>query len=141
MASKRQIGFEYLKRESWDQKPEETNPLYVAFVLYCSLGPQRDWIVEHGIGKQLWDMLMAGLKHMDEDEPLPVVCHEMIGALRSMLREDFLDHVGKNDENYAFIKDFHVGLQTDDELRSLMGDMISNLEKLKRGERLHTYIP
>ena len=84
---------------------------------------------------------MEGLEHMDEEEPLPVVCHEMLGALRNMLREDVLDHIDKKGGNYAFIKNFHEGLQTDDELRSLMRDMISNLEKLKRGERLHTYIP
>jgi len=78
---------------------------------------------------------------MDEEEPLPVVCHEMIGALRNMLREDVLDHIDKKSGDYAFIRKFHEGLQTDDALSSLMGDMISNLERLKRGERLHTHIP
>ncbi|MCY4091995.1 MAG: hypothetical protein OXF62_14350 [Caldilineaceae bacterium] len=123
-------------RKAWEQRPNEPNPAYVAFVLFASLGPDRESIVKSGTGKSLWEMLMAGLERMDDTAPLPAVCEVIIHTLKNMLEKNLLDHLDKDDENYAFVEQFHEGLQKAPVLKDQMNNMISNLEKLKRGEKL-----
>ncbi len=78
------------KPREWDQRPGEPNPSYVAFVLYLSLGPRREQIIDEGVGRQLWRLLMAGIDCINDDTPLPLVCDTVSVALNNMLREDAL---------------------------------------------------
>ena len=59
------------KLQPWNQRPAEPDSHYVAFVLYLSLGPKPDGIISRGVGKQLWQIFMAGIESLQDDTPLP----------------------------------------------------------------------
>lgn len=120
--------------KDWDQRPGEPNPQYIGFVLYLSLGPQRDKIVETDTGKYLWEMLMAGLERMKDDAPLPMVCEIMISVLNNTLG-DGPEGPG-NDEASKSVFEFHKKLKKDRKLRSSIRKMITNLEVIQRGDKI-----
>ena len=124
------------KRAPWAQKPGEPNPHYIAFVLYLSLGPNHDRIISKGVGKQLWNMLMAGIGSMEEDTPLPLVCTAVSATLKNMTREDALDRIDSNNSDFPFFKSFHNGLHDDEQLLAAIETMLAALEKVKRGQEL-----
>ena len=121
--------------KAWDQRPEEPNPSYIGFVLFLSLGQDRDRIIETDTGKQLWEILMSRLERMKDDTPLREVCQVMLMILKNMLREDVHKHLGKNKES-NFSVGFQKELQKDRKLKSRIRVMISNLERVQRGEKL-----
>ena len=120
------------EREPWEQKPGESNPHYVAFVLYLSLGPNRERIISAGVGNQLWNMLMAGIDSMEEDTPLPLVCTIISATLRNMIREDALDQIDSNSSDFLFFENFHKGLHDDEQLMAAIETMLAALKKVKR---------
>ncbi|MCY3992173.1 MAG: hypothetical protein OXF50_13210 [Caldilineaceae bacterium] len=124
------------KRQPWEQQPGESNPDYVAFVLYQSLGPNRDNIIISGIGSQLWNMLMAGIDFMEDDAPLPLVCASLSATLKNMMREDALDRIDRNSIHYPFFKSFHEGLHADEQLLAAIETMRVALKRVKRGKKL-----
>ena len=124
------------KRDPWTQKPGEPNPHYIAFVLYLSLGPNRDRIISKGVGKQLWNMLMAGIGSMEEDTPLPLVCTVISATLKNMIREDALHRIDSNSSHFPFFKSFHKGLHDDEQLLAAIEAMLAALKKVKRGKKL-----
>jgi len=124
------------KPQAWDQRPGEPNPSYVAFVLYLSLGPARKQIIRRGAGRQLWQMLMAGIDRMKYDTPLPLVCDITSAVLNNMLREDALEQIDKSGDDFRFFESLHTALHGDEQLHSAVESMLSNLEKVKRGQDL-----
>ena len=124
------------KRAPWEQKPGEANPHYVAFVLYLSLGPNRERIISKGVGNQLWNMLMAGIGSMEEDTPLPLVCTAISATLKNMIRKDALHRIDSNSSHFPFFKSFHKGLHDDEQLLAAIETMLAALEKVKRGQEL-----
>ena len=124
------------KRDPWTQKPGEPNPHYIAFVLYLSLGPNRERIISKGIGHQLWNMLMAGIDSMEEDTPLPLVCTAISATLKSMTREDALDWIDSNNSDFPFFKSFHNGLHDNEQLMAAIETMLAALKKVKRDKKL-----
>ena len=122
--------------QPWDQRPGEPNPAYVAFVLYLSLGPKREQIIDEGVGRQLWRLLMAGIDCINDDTPLPLVCHTVSSALNNMLREDALQQIDSSGSDASFYENFHNGLHGDEQLHSAVETMLSNLERVKNGQQL-----
>lgn len=125
-----------VRPQPWDQRPGEPNPTYVAFVLYLSLGPKRAQIIDEGVGRQLWRMLMAGIDRMNDDTPLPLVCDIVSVVLNNMLREDALQQIDSSRGDDSFYEDFHTGLHGDEQLLSAVETMLSNLERVKNGQQL-----
>ena len=124
------------KQVAWEQRPGEPNPQYVAFVLYLCLGPKRNRIIREGAGKDLWQMLLTGLEGMNDDAPLPLVCYVMSSTLKNIMKEDALEQIGKDSPHLPFMTSFHEKLQADEQLLAAMEEMLSALEKVKRGESL-----
>ena len=124
------------RRDPWAQKPGEANPHYIAFVLYLSLGPNRDKIISKGVGNQLWNMLMADIDSMEEDTALPLVCTVISATLENMTREDALAQIDNNSIHYPFFKSFHKGLHDDEQLMAAIETMLAALKKVKRGQKL-----
>lgn len=125
-----------IRPQAWDQRPGEPNPSYVAFVLYLSLGPKREQIIDSGVGRQLWRMLMAFIDRMQDDTPLPLVCDIISAALQNMLFEDALEQIDKSGDDFRFFESFHNSLHGDEQLLSAVETMRSNLEKVKSGQEL-----
>lgn len=123
------------KRQEWEQKPGESNPSYVAFVIYYSLGPRRKRIINRGNGSLMWLGLMAGLVGLPDDTPLPDVCEIISGALKRMLRQEIPENADKS-IGFPFIKKFLDALHEDEELHSAAVTILSSLEKFERGEEL-----
>lgn len=124
------------KRDPWEQKHGEANPHYIAFVLYLSLGPNRERIISKGVGNQLWNMLMAGIDSMEEDTPLPLVCTIISATLKNMIRKDALDQIDSNSSDFPFFKNFHKGLHDDEQLLAAIETMLAALEKVEHGKKL-----
>lgn len=124
------------KPQAWDQRPGEPNPSYVAFVLYLSLGPGCEEIIGRGAGRQLWQILMAGFDGLQDDTPLPFICDIISVVLNNILREDALEQIDKNGDDFHFFERFHKALHDDEQLLSAIETMLSNLEKVKRGQEL-----
>ena len=124
------------KPQPWDQRPGEPNPAYVAFVLYLSLGPGRKRIIGSGAGYQMWQILMAGIVGLQDDTPLPFICHITSAVLKNMLREDTLQQIDRSGGDFHFFQDFHGGLHGDEQLLSAVETMLSNLEKVENGQEL-----
>ncbi|MDE0430986.1 MAG: hypothetical protein OXH98_14590 [Caldilineaceae bacterium] len=125
-----------IRPQAWDQRPGEPNPSYVAFVLYLSLGPKREQIIDSGVGRQLWRMLMAVIDRMQDDTPLPLVCDIISAALKNMLCEDALEQIDRNGDDFHFFENFHNSLYDDEQLHSAVETMRANLEKVKDGQEL-----
>ncbi|MDE0071541.1 MAG: hypothetical protein OXO48_17635 [Caldilineaceae bacterium] len=125
-----------IRPQAWDQRPGEPNPSYVAFVLYLSLGPKREQIIDSGVGRQLWRMLMAVIDRMQDDTPLPLVCDIISAALKNMLCEDALEQIDRNGDDFHFFENFHNSLYDDEQLHSAVETMRANLEKVKDGKEL-----
>ena len=125
-----------VRPQPWDQRPGEPNPAYVAFVLYLSLGPKRAQIIDEGVGRHLWQLLMAAIDLINDDTPLPLVCHTVSVALNNMLREDALQQIDSSGGDDSFYENFHNGLHGDEQLHSAVEAMLSNLERVKNGQQL-----
>ena len=122
--------------QAWGQQPGEPNPSYVAFVLYLSLGPKREQVIDSGVGRQMWQILMAGIDRMQDDTPLPLVCDIISAVLKNMLCEDALEQIDKSGGDFHFYEYFHNGLHGDEQLLSAVETMRANLEKVKNGQEL-----
>lgn len=124
------------KPPQWAQQPNEPNPDYVAFALYCSLGPNRDRIISTDFGSQLWELLMAATASIPPDTPLPRVCSQVSALLKLLINEDLDEHLDPNSKADARLKRFHARLQRDEQLLSALETMLSALAQLQRGHGL-----
>ena len=124
------------KPPQWTQQPNEPNPDYVAFVLYCSLGPNRDRIISTDLGSQLWELLMAATGSIPEETPLPLVCSQVSALLKILISEDLVDHLDPNGSADARLQRFHARLQRDEQLLSALETMLAALAQLQRGHGL-----
>lgn len=124
------------KPPQWTQQPDEPNPDYVAFALYCSLGPNRDWIISTDFGSQLWELLMAATGSIPEDTPLPRVCSQLSALLKILISENTVDHLDPNGKADACLKRFHARLQRDEQLLSALEALLAVLAQLQRGRGL-----
>ena len=120
----------------WTKQPNEPNPDYVAFALYCALGPNRDSIISTDFGSRLWELLMAATGSIPPDTPLPRVCSQVSALLKILISEDLVDHLDPNGEADARLKRFHARLQRDEQLLSALETMLSTLAQLQRGRGL-----
>lgn len=120
----------------WAQQPNESDPGYVAFALYCSLGPNRDRIIGADFGGRLWELLMAATAGIPEDTPIHLVCSQISALLKILISEDLGDRLDPNDNAEALLIRFHARLQRDEQLLSALQQMLDNLARLQRGQAL-----
>lgn len=128
------MSVEDVDAEMWDRDPNESAPQYIAFVLYLSLGPHREKLLETFAGSFLWEMLMSGLEYMDEEIAMPLVCEIIISKLQEALND--APDVRKGGKESARMLRFHRELRHDPRLKSRIKAMISNLEKLRVGGKI-----
>ena len=121
---------------SWVQQPNEPSPAYVAFALYCSLGPNRDRIITTNFGSQLWELLMAATGSIPQNTPLLLVCSQTSALLKLLLREDIVEHLDPNGKADARLKQFHARLHNDEQILAALETMLSTIENLERGQGL-----
>ena len=57
-------------------------------------------------------------------------------VLNNILREDALEQIDKNSDDFYFFENFHKALHDDEQLHSAVESMLSNLEKVKNGQEL-----
>ena len=124
------------KPPQWTQQPGEPNPDYVALALYCSLGPNRDWIISTDFGSRLWELPMAATGRIPEDTPMPRVCSQLSALLKIPISEDTVDHLDLNGKADARLKRPHARLQRDEQFLTALETMLAALAQLQRGHGL-----
>ena len=120
----------------WAQQPYEPSPDYVAFALYCSLGPNRDRIISTDFGSRLWELLMAATETIPQETPLLRACSSISALIKLLLKEDIAEYLDPDREADARLKQFHARLHNDEQFLAALEEMLSALEKLQRGQGL-----